>query len=207
MDSSSVADSAYTTDALPLHTDMTYLHTPPGLQLFCMAQPAIPSKDTSLGNGESTYGDGYAMTLHLKKHYPDVYKTFTTLKRRYRCIDPSNGWFLETLEPLIKVSDQDSFVSLRHNDLDRLPDLLLDDDFYKELEDMHSVWDGIVNDETFRVCIDLQAGDMMVIANQRCMHGRYSFQLSSTPRTIIGCYVSQEELNSRFRMEGYRVDL
>ena len=33
---------------------------------------------------------------------------------------------------------------------------------------MHTVWDEIVNDEKFRVCIGLQAGEMMVIANQVC---------------------------------------
>ena len=32
------------------------------------------------------------------------------------------------------------------------------------------------------------------------MHGRTSF---IPPRAISGCYVSQDELDSRFRMEGY----
>merc|ERR1711862_278729 len=156
------------------------------------------------------------MTNHLKKHYPDIYNIFSTLKRRYRCIDNSNGWFLETYQPMIHCSNNNnnnsSFVSLRHNDLDRLPDLLINEYSdngisYKELDDMHNVWDDIVNNVQFRTCIDLQPGEMMVIANQRCMHGRYSFQLSHIPRTIMGCYVSQEELNSRFRWEGYRIDL
>jgi hypothetical protein len=36
----STADSAYSDEALPLHTDMTYYRDPPGLQLFTMVLPA-----------------------------------------------------------------------------------------------------------------------------------------------------------------------
>merc|ERR1712157_101001 len=109
-------------------------------------------------------------------------------------------------------NNNNNFISLRHNDLDRLPDLLLSNNNnnnlnYKDLNDMHNIWDNIINNKKFRLVIDLQPGEMMVIANQRCMHGRYSFQLTHIPRTIMGCYVSQEELNSRFRWEGYRIDL
>jgi hypothetical protein len=38
-DGTSVADSAYGSDGLPLHTDFTYQTDPPGLQIFTMVQP------------------------------------------------------------------------------------------------------------------------------------------------------------------------
>mmetsp|Transcript_19133 Transcript_19133/g.40324 ORF Transcript_19133/g.40324 Transcript_19133/m.40324 type:complete len:201 (+) Transcript_19133:1-603(+) len=37
--SASTADSAYGSTSLPLHTDMTYMSTPPGVQIFLMVQP------------------------------------------------------------------------------------------------------------------------------------------------------------------------
>jgi hypothetical protein len=42
---------------------------------------------------------------------------------------------------------------------------------------------------------------------QRCFHGRKSFRASTDHQRIVtGCYVSQDELNSRFRMEGYDIN-
>jgi hypothetical protein len=42
--------------------------------------------------------------------------------------------------------------------------------------------------------------------SQRCFHGRKSFISSEEhPRVVMGCYVSQDELYSRFRMEGYDI--
>ena len=49
-------DTAYSNEALPLHTDCTYLTQQPGLQLFnCAAQASYP--------------------ILLSKHYPKTHRT------------------------------------------------------------------------------------------------------------------------------------
>jgi len=75
------------------------------------------------------------------------------------------------------------------------------------LQSAHDIWDTILSTrEDIRLVMKLNPGDTIVIANQRCMHGRYRFETTpENPRSIMGCYVSQEELNSRFRMEGFSV--
>mmetsp|Transcript_50167 Transcript_50167/g.121555 ORF Transcript_50167/g.121555 Transcript_50167/m.121555 type:complete len:572 (-) Transcript_50167:67-1782(-) len=208
-DGTSVADSAYGNDGLPLHTDMTYLRDPPGLQIFTMVQPALKG-------GESVFGDGFAVAEELRRSYPDAYHTLSTTVRRYHSRDEVTGWYLQASGPVIDVrhGTDGRIESIRHNDLDRLPDVPPShlttpdeiDEFYNKLDDAHQAWDTLIQQDKFRLIMKLRPGDTMVVANQRCFHGRCSFESNnSTPRSVIGCYVSQDELLSRMRMEGYDV--
>jgi alpha-ketoglutarate-dependent taurine dioxygenase len=208
-DGTSVADSAYGNDGLPLHTDMTYLNDPPGLQIFTMVQPALQG-------GESVFGDGFAVAEELRRINPDAFQTLSTTSRRYHSRDDVTGWYLQASGPIIQTrSETDGrILSIRHNDLDRLPDippsyLRAQDDidgFYDALDRAHQAWDELLSQDRFRLVMKLQPGDTMIVANQRCFHGRCSFQSNaSTPRSVIGCYVAQDDLSSRMRMEGYDV--
>jgi len=229
----SVADSAYGQDGLPLHTDMTYYRDPPGLQIFTMIQPASKG-------GESVFGDGLAAAELLRSTNPQAFITLSNTIRRYQCVDKETGWHLEAHGPVISVLNG-QVICIRHNDLDRVPDLPPPgmkseemDAFYVELGKAHEAWDCILAQDDIRLVIGLQPGDTMVVANQvrlwcrcpslsvlpvcfvfdtysatriqRCFHGRYSFEArNDSPRSVMGCYVGQDELSSRFRQEGFDV--
>jgi hypothetical protein len=201
----STADSAYSNEALPLHTDMTYYRDPPGLQLFTMVSPA------PIG-GESTFADGLAIAERMREKHPEEFDTLCRTVRRYRSIDESTGWHFEGSGPVFKAIDRlqncpheyletikganrwGAVVGIRHNDLDRLPDLphfqYVEQDrvdkYYEELEQAHSVLDNLLCSDEFRLVVALQPGETAVVANQRCLHGRQSFQ---SPRSVMGCYV------------------
>ena len=199
----SVADSAYSQDSLPLHTDMTYMQHPPGLQIFTMVKPA-------LSGGESTYADGFTAANILKEEDSDAFDVLTSAIRAYKCRDNETGWHLQAHGPIIDVRNG-HVVRIRHNDLDRLPDLPPRDEadiehFYRTLDRAGEKWDEILRRDSIRLTIKLQPGDTMVVANQRCMHGRHKFVTSlNDPRTVMGCYVNQDELDSRLRMEGFAI--
>jgi alpha-ketoglutarate-dependent taurine dioxygenase len=188
---SSVSDSAYSQDCLPLHTDMTYLRDPPGLQIFTMVHPATQG-------GESVFADGFAVADELRAIDQDSFQILSETVRRYRCLDNSLGWHLEATGRVIEV-ERGQIVGIRHNDLDRLPDLpSVDvsaanhrvDDFYERLRQAHSELDKLLAKDKFRLVMKLQPGDTMVVANQRCLHGRCSFEsTTAAPRSVTGCYV------------------
>lgn len=203
----SVADSSYSSEALPLHTDMTYFLSPPGLQIFTMIEPAERG-------GDSIYADGINAAETLRSEDPHSFHLLSTLDRKYWSIDKETGWHLEAVGPVIQVRN-DAVVQIRHNDLDRLPVLppsnKEDEDktherFYTDLAEAHKKWDEILSRDENRLVMNLRPGDTVIIANQRCLHGRYSFQTSAKKSRIVsGCYVSQDELSSRYRMEGLQV--
>ncbi len=238
VDGTSTADSAYGNDALPLHTDFTYFRDPPGLQIFTMVHPAQ-------NGGESIFADGLAIAEYMRMNHPKEFDTLCRVRRRYRSVDVEHGWYLEGSGPVIEAIDLweglgggdnvhmvkgegqrwGPVVGIRHNDLDRLPDLppnikfddqimsevgqqghvahrqtQYDEEFYQELEEAHKVWDGLLGRDEFRLVIALNAGDTAVVANQRCMHGRCAFRTEEeNPRSVMGCYVSQDDLESRIR--------
>lgn len=219
-DGGSIADSAYGSTSLPLHTDMTYMSNPPGVQIFLMVQPATATTSTSSSdldsksitpNGQSTYLDGFAAAEHLRKENPDAFHLLASTQRRYRCVDDAEGWHLEACGPLINaVRKEDGWgpiTSIRHNDLDRLPDLPPFSSethaFYEELLSAHEAWDNILRRDEMRLVIDLKCGECVLVANQRCMHGRYAFDASSFPRVVMGCYVGMDELGSKWRRSGF----
>jgi hypothetical protein len=163
----STADSAYGCGSLPLHTDMTYLRDPPGLQIFTMVQP-------SKVGGESIFADGFAVANELRESNPDAYNLLKTTVRRYRCVDDSTGWHLEASGPIISENYMGICNMIRHNDLDRLPDfpprdarLQIDfDQYYDKLWSAHRAWNNILSTATVRLEMALGPGETIVLANQ-----------------------------------------
>jgi alpha-ketoglutarate-dependent taurine dioxygenase len=162
----SVADSAYGHQGLPLHTDMTYMRDPPGLQIFTMIQPARRG-------GESIFGDGFAAAERLRRESSSAFDVLCQTVRTYRCIDHDTGWHLQARTPILSLCDNHSGVvtAIRHNDLDRLPDLPPPDEdnvdaFYEALEEAHAAWDSILASDDIRLVVRLNPGDTIVVANQ-----------------------------------------
>ena len=203
--STSTADSAYTSLPLPLHTDMTYFHSPPGLQIFTMSSPA-PN-----GGGASVYRDGFEAARALFELDRGAFEILTEAEFTYRYIDEDQGWHLEASGPIISVDktrlheDGTPVVkSIRHNDLDRvgfLPPLTasVPSAWYDTVDLALRKWDEVVH-ERGRVKEHLRAGEAVIVHNNRVMHARESFELGEgEERSIVGCYVSREDIESRWR--------
>ncbi len=210
----STADSAYTSLSLPLHTDMTYMKCPPGLQIFSMTTPA------SDGSGKSTYLDGFNAAESLRES--NAFALLSGFPYSFRSIDRDNGWHLETTGTVFETCPYTDTVSMiRHNDLDSLSALppyymaldmaaniqhaAVDEDevaaFYSAAKGAMDEWDEVLADPNRKISVPLKAGDTTIVHNHRVLHGRESFNLSDgTSRTITGCYTSAEDLLSRWRV-------
>ena len=162
----SEADSAYGCGALPLHTDMTYYQNPPGLQIFTMKTPAAKG-------GASIFADGYALVQDLPIEARDI---LSTTIRHYQSIDDPT-WHLQASGPIIEYfqndnSHQQRIRCIRHNDLDRLPDLPTsfndegEENFYRKLQQAHDCWDELLAKDEYRLVMPLQSGDTIIVANQ-----------------------------------------
>ena len=133
-----------------------------------MIQPA-------LHGGESVYADGFAIAEKLRMKHPSAFHTLCNTVRTYRSIDDETGWHLEAHGSIIQAFQNDDgtygvIEMIRHNDLDRLPDLpksnKRSDIFYEELMEAHWKWNELIQDDEFRIEVNLKPGDMVAVANQ-----------------------------------------
>jgi trimethyllysine dioxygenase len=184
-----VGDSAYSNDALALHTDCAYLANPPGLQIFtCVQQAAV--------GGESMYLDGFAAASMLRKRHPESYRFFTRTVLRYACHD--EGYSLLAEGPVFSER-RGRLDQVRFNDYDRCALSYLSagtqDSFYVH----HRRWIETLRGEGLAVVHPMKEGETVILDNHRVLHGRMSFL---GPRQLVGCYMDRDELASRMRICG-----
>ena len=59
---------------------------------------------------------------------------------------------------------------------------------------------ALTRDARYRVCLRLEAGDLMMFDNRRVLHGRDAFRPATGRRHLQGCYVDHDEVLSRIRV-------
>ncbi|KAG3114494.1 hypothetical protein PI124_g3992 [Phytophthora idaei] len=184
-------DTASTNLELLHHTDGTYIRDPPGLQIFnCAAQAGE--------GGESRYVDSFHVVETLRKENPEAFRVLSTTPLPYFTVD--NDAHLATMEPLIRVDYAGNVVQFRHNDYDRAPLTHLSFEEVGEFYKAHRKLLEVLRRPETEFCMRLQVGDMMIVDNQRVMHGRHAFQ--GGDRALIGCYIGRTEYESRLRVLG-----
>ncbi|KAI9922583.1 hypothetical protein PsorP6_001274 [Peronosclerospora sorghi] len=170
-------DTAATNVELLLRTDGTYIRDPPGLQIFNIVAQA--------GDDET-----------LRSEDPDAFRVLSTTPLPYFTVDKDA--YLATMETLILVDYVVNIVQFRHNDYDRAPLTHLSFNQVSEFYQEHHKLLPIMRLPEMEFSTKLQVGEMIVVDNQRVMHGRYAFQ--SGERALIGCYIGQTEYESRLRV-------
>ncbi|TDH73255.1 hypothetical protein CCR75_000509 [Bremia lactucae] len=104
------------------------------------------------------------------------------------------------MEPLIGLDYAGNITQFRHNDYDRAPLTHLNCDQVFKFYEAHRNLLEIIRRPEMEFCTKLKVGQMMVIDNQRVMHGRNAFH--GKDRALVGCYIGRTEYESRLRVLG-----
>eukprot|EP01066_Platyproteum_vivax_P011389 Platyproteum_vivax@DN5173_c0_g1_i5.p1 len=94
--------------------------------------------------------------------------------------------------------DFQSVSAFRFNCYDRAPSLMSSEEsslFYHHLKVLHQE----MRNGDLEFWLQLEPGTILVINNQRVMHGRREFSLES-PRELAGMYINKEDFQSRLRV-------
>ena len=131
------ADTAYTNLELRPHTDGTYSHDAPGLQmLHCL--------DFDGEGGESTMVDGFRIAAELRRRSPEQYEA-----ARRRVAIPGqyigDGSHLMAARPVFRHDHTGELVQVSFNNADRAPFLLPHDEMHAVYEALRA-FDLIAND-------------------------------------------------------------
>ncbi len=181
---------AYTSVALPLHTDLPNQEVPPGYQfLHCLANEAT--------GGGSLFADGFAMAEDLRNEDPEAFRLLCDVPVPFRFHDGTAD--IRVHEPVITLDRSGRVVEIRFNahlaGIFDMPSEIMPD-YYRA----YRAYMAKTRDPEYRLTLKLKGGEMVVFDNRRVLHGRDSFDPSTGYRHLHGCYVDRGEFTSRLRL-------
>lgn len=181
---------AYTSVALPLHTDLPNQEVPPGYQfLHCLANEAE--------GGGSLFADGFAMADDLRREDADAFELLASVPVPFRFHDRSSD--IRTHQPVIIRDHGGAVTEIRFNAhiagvFDMAPDIM--PAYYRAYRALMAK----TRNAAYRLTLRLKATQMVVFDNRRVLHGRQAFDPSTGYRHLHGCYVDRGEFASRLRV-------
>ena len=181
---------AYTSMALPLHTDLPNQEVPPGYQfLHCLANDSE--------GGESLYVDSLRVLEDMRKDEPEKFQLLADTAIPFRFHDTDCD--LRQHHSMINLDSFGNIVEIKYNAhiadiFDMSEDIM--HDFYLAYRDLMRRFKG----PEYKIKLKLAAGEMAVFDNRRVMHGRAEFKPNTGKRHLRGCYVDRSEFQSRLRI-------
>lgn len=181
---------AYTSDALPLHTDLPNQELPPGFQfLHCLANDAV--------GGGSIFADGVAIAEDLRSTDPEAFHLLSSVSIPFRFHDQHHD--IRRRQCVITLREDRQVSEVCYNahiaDIFDLPSDIMAD-YYRA----YRAFMAKTRDPSFVLSLALRAGEMVVFDNRRALHGREAFDPSTGYRHLHGCYVDRGDFDSRLRV-------
>ena len=181
-----MADSAYTQEELRPHTDGTYNHDAPGLQLLLCCEYEAEG-------GESIMVDGFKIAQILRENHGTSYNILSEIDIPGRYF--GDGVELIAKRPVFKFKNE-KLIQVSFNNYDRgdfrLPNNKIND-FYTAIR----AFDKLANAKEMQWRQILKPGQLLIFNNWRVLHGRSEF---SGKRKMSGCYINREDFESVCRM-------
>ena len=188
-DDLSKADLAYTTTHLSSHTDGTYSHDAPGLQmLHCLHFDGT--------GGDSTLVDGFKIADVLRSTQPELFEVLSTVAIPGQYI--GDGAHLMAARPVFRHDHTGTLVQVSYNNSDRAPFLLPPDEMARLYTALRA-FDQLANSPSMQWRQVLAPGEALLFDNWRALHGRYAY---AGKRTMCGAYLNHEDFESRLRIAG-----
>jgi trimethyllysine dioxygenase len=179
-------DTAYSSVALPLHTDGTYTFDPPGWQLFqCLRYDGT--------GGMSTLADGFAQVRAVQSEFPDAFQTLCDVKvvGEYR----GDGVHLRATHPVVTLDAQGRLRRIMYNNADRAAFRRSPEESRRFYAAYRALGRRFLSPD-IALQYALRPGTTLIVDNWRVLHGRTAF---TGQRVLTGAYINREDVESRWR--------
>jgi gamma-butyrobetaine dioxygenase len=146
------------------------------------------------GGGLSTLVDGFAAAEALRLEDPDGFAILCNTRLKFRFVDADAE--IEDWSPMIVRDADGAYRQVRFSHrLDFVPPLPRAelDAFYRARARLAALLRDPARELRFR----LADGDLMIMDNQRTLHGRTSFDPQEGNRHLQGCYIDRDGVLSR----------
>ena len=190
------SNQAYTSEALPLHTDLPFYKTPPSVQLLhCVSQ-----SDPSSG-GESLFADGMYAVERLAQESPDDVEILHSHPVVFEDVDPSEQprYHLEAVRPVLEALPGSSgrvVINLNNGVRASRPGAVPSRRHFHAVARFRSTLSAEVFEQL------ASPGDIWVFDNRRVLHGRRAIakQGGGLHRALEGCYMEWDDLEGLARV-------
>jgi gamma-butyrobetaine dioxygenase len=181
---------AYTSLALPLHTDLPNQEQVPGYQfLHCYRNGAQ--------GGASIFADGFRVCEDLRDQAPADFALLSEVPLPWRFHDGSDD--VRFRRAIIDVDATGDLRGLSFNaHIADIPDLES-----SRLYDFYAAYRNLmlrIREPRYRLHQALRPGEMVMFDNRRILHGREAFNAASGERYLRGYYIEHNEVDSRIRV-------
>ena len=196
---------AYIEGALPLHQDLVFYESAPGIQfLFCL------KRDECVSGGDSVLVDALCAAEEFKRQHPAEFTTLTKVRVNccrihYQREKPAH---YENHRPIISVGYNNEVVGVHWSSQGEGTPCLLHD----QVEDYYQarwMWGLWLKNFPVRQTFTLRPGDLITFNNHRMLHSRKDFRLNGGKRHLQGCYVNVDDFKSeviaRCHLQGRQV--
>lgn len=181
---------AYTAVGLGVHSDNPYREPTPGVQLLHCLESDAPGGDTLLV-------DGFHAAEILRREDPAAFDLLCKHPFTFRFRDTKAD--LTANVPLIKT-DYDGHVAEVHFN-NRSADMLdVPVEFVAPWYAAYRRFAEILKRPELELVFRLGPGDLIVMMNERALHGRTAFDPNLGRRHLQGCYIDKDGIESRRRV-------
>jgi gamma-butyrobetaine dioxygenase len=181
---------ANTALGLGVHSDNPYRDPTPGVQLLhCLVSEAP--------GGDSILVDGFAAAEQLRTEAPEQFELLTRVPANFRFVDRDAD--LRAATPLISVECDGRIAAVHFNNrsfagIDGPVDVV--EPWYAA----YRTFARLLKQPERALVFRLAPGDLLVMQNERALHGRTAFDPNLGRRHLQGCYVDKDGLESRMRV-------
>jgi gamma-butyrobetaine dioxygenase len=181
---------AFTALGLGVHTDNPYRDPTPGLQLLHCLEAGAPGGDTLLV-------DGFRAAEELRRRQPADFALLSTLPLPFHFADADADLRAET--PMISTDFEGRLTAVHFNNRSMAP-LDLPADRILPWYRAYRSFAAILREPAGELRIRLSPGDLIIMENNRALHGRTAFDPNLGRRHLQGCYVDKDGTESRRRV-------
>ncbi|WP_119300969.1 2-trimethylaminoethylphosphonate dioxygenase [Dongia deserti] len=181
---------AYTALGLGVHSDNPYRDPTPGVQLLHCLVCEAPG-------GDSILVDGLAAAEQLRAEAPEQFELLARVPASFRFADKNAD--LQARRPLISIDIEGEITAIHFNNrsfagIDGPVELV--EPWYAA----YRTFARMLKEPARQLVFRLAPGDLLVMQNERALHGRTAFDANLGRRHLQGCYVDKDGLESRLRI-------
>lgn len=166
--------------ALSFHTDITFLPTPPIVQLlYCVENEA--------SGGSSTLVDGFRVASDFRQDCPHYFEILTQTPVTFWQLYQDWDYYVSQTTPIIKLNETGEVTNIffSHKNLG----LYLPFEQVERFYEAYYAFFRYITNKAYEYCFRMQAGDCLLVQNFRIMHGRKAFAASSGSRHLEVAYM------------------